>query len=74
MFFSTMTPSETAVARQLREVERIAARDGYAVVIGHPKDATIDALRQWLPALARRGFALVPVSAIVEFRQRQDRG
>ena len=67
-------PSATAVARQLREVERIAARDGYAVVIGHPKDATIDALRQWLPALARRGFALVPVSAIVEFRQRQDRG
>lgn len=67
-------PSATAVARQLREVERIAARDGYAVVIGHPKDATIDALRHWLPALARRGFALVPVSAIAEFRQRQGRG
>lgn len=67
-------PAPAAVARQLREVERIAARDGYAVVIGHPKDATIDALREWLPALARRGFALVPISAIAEFRQREGRG
>jgi len=67
-------PSATAVARQLREVERIAARDGYAVVIGHPKDATIEALREWLPALERRGFALVPISAVAEFRQRQGRG
>jgi polysaccharide deacetylase 2 family uncharacterized protein YibQ len=37
--------------------------------IGHPHDGTVDALAQWIPEMRRRGFALVPVSAIVRHRQ-----
>nr|MDJ0895682.1 divergent polysaccharide deacetylase family protein [Alphaproteobacteria bacterium] len=53
------------IAQQLRMVERIARRTGQAIAIAHPHDATLKALRRWLPSLAERGFALVPLSAIV---------
>jgi hypothetical protein len=49
----------------LSEVERVARRQGHAVAIGHPKAATIDALKEWLPTLKDKGFVLVPVSAVV---------
>jgi polysaccharide deacetylase 2 family uncharacterized protein YibQ len=54
-----------SIRRQLALTERIARRRGSAVAIGHPHDATIEALRGWLPSLERRGFVLVPVSSIV---------
>jgi len=57
------------VAERLREVERIARRQGYAIAIGHPHGATIDALSVWLPKLEEMGFALVPVSLIIKHRQ-----
>ena len=57
------------VAERLREVERIARAQGYAIAIGHPHDATIDALNAWLPELEAKGFALVPVSLIVKHRR-----
>jgi uncharacterized protein len=54
-----------AVEQQLARTEEVARRRGYAIAIGHPHDATIAALTRWLPTLERRGFVLVPVSAIV---------
>jgi polysaccharide deacetylase 2 family uncharacterized protein YibQ len=54
-----------SIRRQLALTERIARRRGSAVAIGHPHDATIEALRGWLPSLERRGFVLVPISSIV---------
>lgn len=54
-----------AIKAQLAVVERLARKRGYAVAIGHPHEATIAALSEWLPGLAARGFALVPISAIV---------
>jgi hypothetical protein len=54
-----------AVEQQLARTEEVARRRGYAIAIGHPHDATIAALNRWLPTLERRGFVLVPVSAIV---------
>jgi polysaccharide deacetylase 2 family uncharacterized protein YibQ len=54
-----------AIRRQLALTEQIARRRGSAVAIGHPHDATIAALRGWLPSLEQRGFVLVPVSSIV---------
>ncbi len=60
--------SADAVDARLAEVERIASSRGYAIAIGHPHDATIAALAAWLPTLQQRGFALVPVSAIVKRR------
>ena len=57
------------VERQLAEVEAIARESGAAVAIGHPHAATLDALRDWIPALQARGFQLVPISAVVQARQ-----
>jgi polysaccharide deacetylase 2 family uncharacterized protein YibQ len=67
-------PTPAGVARQIGEAERIALRNGLVVVIGHPRDATIAALRQWLSNLERRGFALVPISAVAKAGGRQGRG
>jgi hypothetical protein len=53
------------VRHQLAQTEQIARRRGSAVAIGHPHDVTIEALRGWLPTLEERGFALVPISAVV---------
>jgi hypothetical protein len=61
-------PGAASVRRQLAELERVAAKQGYGVAIGHPRDATLEALEKWLPGLAARGFVLVPVSAIVRHR------
>jgi len=57
-----------AVARQLAKAERIARRRGYAIAIGHPHDVTLEALKSWIPAAMKRGFMLVPLSAIVRRR------
>jgi uncharacterized protein len=53
------------VLRALQRAERIARSHGHAVVIGHPHDVTLEALRTWLPQLEARGIALAPISAIV---------
>jgi len=58
--------SADAVWAQLMKVEGVARRGGFAVAIGHPHDGTIAALAQWLPTLRQHGFALVPISRIVE--------
>ena len=54
-----------AVKARLAETERLARRTGAAVAIGHPRDATIKALAEWLPQATARGFALVPMTNIV---------
>jgi polysaccharide deacetylase 2 family uncharacterized protein YibQ len=55
-----------AVEAQLSKLEGYARQYGHAIAIGHPHDATIEALSAWLPTLEAKGFALVPVSAIVK--------
>lgn len=57
-----------AVRAALARLEAVARHQGFAIGIGHPHDATIDALRDWLSGLAARGFTLVPVSAVVRAR------
>ena len=61
-------PTPDAVWRQIIELEDIANRHGYAVGIGHPHDATIAVLSEWLQDAEKRGFVLVPISAIVQRR------
>jgi polysaccharide deacetylase 2 family uncharacterized protein YibQ len=53
------------IREQLSLTERIAAKRGFAVAIGHPHDTTLDALEQWLPEAEKKGFTLVPITAIV---------
>ncbi|MGH7123027.1 MAG: divergent polysaccharide deacetylase family protein, partial [Stellaceae bacterium] len=60
--------SSPAIAAQLAELERVARHGGSAIAIGHPHDATLDALKTWLRDAPAKGFVLVPVSAIVKER------
>jgi polysaccharide deacetylase 2 family uncharacterized protein YibQ len=60
------------IARQLAEAEQVARRHGSAIAIGHAHDATLAALRRWLPTLAEKGFDLVPLSAVVRYRMAAD--
>ena len=53
------------VAGALRKLERVAVRNGYAIAIGHPKDATLNGLKQWLPDAQARGFEIVHASELV---------
>lgn len=63
-----------AVRKQLAELERLATRRGMAIAIGHPHDATIEALAAWIPTMNSRGLQLVPVSAIVRGLRRDPAG
>lgn len=51
---------------QLKQVERIARQNGYAIAIGHPKAQTYLALKAWLPHLPEKGIRLVHLSEIVQ--------
>ena len=57
-----------SVRRQLAETEALARKQGFAIAIGHPHDVTIQALAEWLPGLAGKGFILGPVSAAIRRR------
>ncbi|MBL8671446.1 MAG: divergent polysaccharide deacetylase family protein [Alphaproteobacteria bacterium] len=59
-------PGYEPVLGQLAKTEALARKTGAAIVIGHPLDGTIEALAQWLPRMAERGLALVPLTAILE--------
>jgi uncharacterized protein len=50
------------------DAEAVARRKGTAIAIGHPHDATLAALSQWIVGLARSGFVLVPLTDVVRAR------
>jgi polysaccharide deacetylase 2 family uncharacterized protein YibQ len=54
-----------AILRQFELAESDAAKESFAIAIGHPHPATIAALEQALPQLKARGVRLVFASALV---------
>jgi len=52
------------VRARLAEVEALARRKGTAIAIGHPREATLEALGRWLEEARRRGIQFVPLSAV----------
>lgn len=50
---------------QLHQTEKIAAKKGYAVAIGHPHDQTAKALKDWVETLEEKGFVLVHISDLI---------
>jgi hypothetical protein len=58
--------TQESINHQLAETEEIARRHGQAIAIGHPHDATISALSEWLPTLAAKGFEIVPLTALMK--------
>ena len=58
----TETPGYTL--GQLRQLCRVARRQGAALAIGHPYPTTLAALRQFLPEFEREDIQLVPASEL----------
>jgi len=56
------------IRRQLSRLEQLARHNGHVIAIGHPYPETLRALEIWLPLLAEKGLAQVPVSAIAAAR------
>lgn len=50
---------------QLQQAEKTAAKNGYAVAIGHPHEQTFRALRDWVKDVEKRGFTLVHISDLL---------
>ena len=61
-----------AVRRKLAETEAVARRQGFVVAIGHPHEATLQALGEWLPGVAAKGLALAPATAVLRKRNGWD--
>jgi polysaccharide deacetylase 2 family uncharacterized protein YibQ len=61
-----------AVRRKLADVEAVARRQGFVVAIGHPHDATLQALAEWLPTLQAKGMVLAPATAVLRKRNGWD--
>ena len=60
--------SVAAIRGQLEKLEAVAGQQGFAIAIGHPRDATIEALATWIPTLSGKNLALVPVTEILKRR------
>ncbi|MNP04762.1 Divergent polysaccharide deacetylase [compost metagenome] len=61
-------PSEEAVARQLQAGIALARRQGSAVLIGHPKPATLRVLARELPGLKAAGIKLIEPLPLIAVR------
>ena len=61
-----------AVRRKLAETEAVARRQGFVVAIGHPHEATLQALAEWLPSLQSKDLALAPATAVLRKRNGWD--
>lgn len=66
--FLDNTETVPAVRAQLKVLEQMARKRGYAVAIGHPYDCTLAALKEWMPSAAGRGLDIVPLSAVIARR------
>jgi len=61
--------SQAKMQKQWYYLIRLARRNGSAIAIGHPYPETIQFLQQALPTLAKERIDLVPVSALLRWRQ-----
>jgi len=60
--------SESFIQSALKRTEDHALKYGSVIAIGHPHDLTLDALEEWLPTLAKKGFDLVPITSVMTER------
>ena len=60
--------SRSAIDSRLLELEHLALDSGSAIGIGFPYPVTIERLAQWAYTTDDRGFDLVPISALTDYR------
>jgi uncharacterized protein len=53
---------------RLLKAEQIAETQGTAIAIGHPRDATLAVLEDWIAELSHRSARLAPISAVARVR------
>ncbi len=58
--------AETDILQALQQLEIAAHQNGFAVGYTHSYPLILSHLQRWLPSLAAKGIALVPVSAIAQ--------
>jgi len=61
-------PQGPRVRDQFRALMAKAREQGTAIAIGHPRPATLEVLREWLPKAASRGVEIVPVREVLAVR------
>ncbi len=67
--FLDNTQNEREIMKQLSLLEKHALRHRFAVGIGHPHKATVNALKKWIPQAKQKGFVFVPISMIAVYLQ-----
>jgi polysaccharide deacetylase 2 family uncharacterized protein YibQ len=56
--------NRAAILAQLTAAENLAQTRGWAVIIGHPHDETLEALESWLGGARERGIVFVSVTEL----------
>ena len=59
------TPTAIEIDRALARLEAMARERGFAIGVASALPITIERITQWAKTAENRGFALVPVSAVV---------
>jgi uncharacterized protein len=58
--------SRVAIDARLAQVERVALTSGFAVAMAQPYPVSIERLAEWAGDLPARGFAVAPITALVD--------
>jgi polysaccharide deacetylase 2 family uncharacterized protein YibQ len=61
--------SEPAIREKVEETAAIAYRRGYAIAIGHDHTRTLKVLTEEIPRLRQRGFEMISLSELLQYKQ-----
>lgn len=64
--------SRIAIDSELDAIETVARSQGHAVGIGFPYPVTLERLTAWIPTLQKKGFVLVPISAVARAAEKSE--
>ena len=66
-------PEPEAIRAQFQKLLQIARRQGTALGIGHPHEATLEVLRDEIGKLEKQGVKLIPVARLIELQHRRNK-